>query len=102
KKLAWQKTHDFVCRHAAVGTTDPQVLRRLLPGKLFKKTRVFRVHIRNPASIVLEEMTQFLHGPIVSEWSKERASRGYLKGAATRDFEQTAPALAARGHPRLT
>src|SRR5262245_23407544 len=61
EEFAWQESNDFVRRHATIGTTDPQELRRLLPRQLLKKTRISRRHLCNPAAIVFEKMIQLFH-----------------------------------------
>src|SRR5262249_60881757 len=61
EKFARQESNDFVRRHATVGTTDPQKLRRLLPRQLLKKPRISRRHLCNPAAIVFEKMIQLFH-----------------------------------------
>ena len=33
KQFSGKQVNDFICRHSTVGAADPEVLRRLLPGK---------------------------------------------------------------------
>ena len=59
--LARQQADDLVGRHAAVGTTDPQVVGRLLARKFGKKLRVLAANAFRPLAVVLEELVEAAH-----------------------------------------
>jgi hypothetical protein len=54
EQLAWGHTHYLISRHPAVGTTDPQVLGRLLPRKVDEKIRILLPDLFGPETVVLK------------------------------------------------
>jgi hypothetical protein len=56
EQLTGQEIHDFIGRHAAVRTTDPQVLRDLLQGELLKKIRLPGQYFFRPDSVIFKQM----------------------------------------------
>jgi hypothetical protein len=52
EKLSWVETNDCVGGHATIGTTDPQVFRRLLAFESQEEIRVFGDHPRRPGAVV--------------------------------------------------
>jgi hypothetical protein len=43
--LARKHAHDLICRNTAVRTTDPEKVRRLLPGQLLEEVRLLLGHV---------------------------------------------------------
>ena len=62
KKFSGKQPDNFIGRHAAVGTSNPQILRLLEMGKSLKKPGVPRRQLRNPPPIIIEELFQLFHG----------------------------------------
>ena len=61
EKLAGQQSDDFIGRHAAVGTSNPQILRLLQMGEPLEKPGVPRGQLCNPPPIIVEELFQLFH-----------------------------------------
>ncbi len=53
--VARQQADELVGRHAAVGTADPQVLRRLLREQAREEARIALFHARGPTDVLGEE-----------------------------------------------
>src|SRR5262245_17405420 len=86
KKFARQESNDFVRRNATISTTDPQILRRLLPRQLLEKSGIARGHLCNPASIVFEKMIQLFHGGRSYQMVKENSPFGHVRNGLSRYF----------------
>src|SRR5690606_27182597 len=56
KKFAGQEIHNLVGGDAAVRTTDPQILGRLLLGEGFKEAWLFFLNFFRPAGVVNKQM----------------------------------------------
>ena len=55
EQFAGRETDDFVRRDAAVGATDPEILRRLLAGKFEKEIRLLPSDTFRPGFVFFEE-----------------------------------------------
>ncbi len=64
EQLAGRQAQQFIRRHAAVGTADPQVLGRLLRGQRAEERWVLGHHGTGPVAVALE---QFLGGQALAE-----------------------------------
>lgn len=64
KDLAWGEAGDLVGGHAAVGTTNPEVLGALLVGEFAEKLRVVGVDAGSPFAVPLEEVCQVVGGHV--------------------------------------
>jgi hypothetical protein len=62
EQFAWQQTHDYIGGNAAIGTSDPQVLGRLLAREFGEKIGVLLGKARGPGSVVFEKMAKGSHG----------------------------------------
>src|ERR1035437_3822933 len=58
EQFARHQINDLICRHPAVGTTNPQILGRLLSRELLKKVWIAREKSSRPFLIPREEMIQ--------------------------------------------
>ena len=58
KHLARVQPRDLIGRYAAVGTTNPQILGRLLLGQLLKKAGALLLHARGPDPVVVNQVLQ--------------------------------------------
>lgn len=61
KKLAGRKTDNFVCRDAAVGTTDPEVRRRLNRAEAFEKMWIAAGLLSGPGLVIGKKLRQRAH-----------------------------------------
>lgn len=61
KKLAGRKTDNFVCWDSAVGTTDPEVRRRLNRAEAFKKMWIAVGLLSSPGFVVGEKLWKQAH-----------------------------------------
>ena len=52
--FARQQVHNFIRRHAAIGTADPQILRILLRRQVLEEMRVLRPHPRGPLQVLFK------------------------------------------------
>jgi hypothetical protein len=63
KHLARIQPRDFIGRHAAVRTANPEVLGRLLVRQLGEKTRALQLHAGSPVAVVVEQVLEAIgHG----------------------------------------
>ncbi len=61
KKFARREIDDFVGRNAAVGSTDPEILRRLLARKAKEEVGFLAANPFRPGFIFFEEMVERRH-----------------------------------------
>src|ERR1041384_5231701 len=63
------QSDDLVCRYPDTGTSDPEILWRLLCRQSHKELRILPGHVRCPYAIVLEELTECIvgHGQILHQ-----------------------------------
>src|SRR5690606_25381131 len=54
EKLPRQQADDLIGRHSRIGTTDPEIFRRLLLGELLKKRRILLLDGLGPTRIVIK------------------------------------------------
>jgi hypothetical protein len=62
EKLARQQADNLVRGDSAVGAADPEVIRRLLARELEKELGILLPDAVGPSPVVIEKMTQCLHG----------------------------------------
>jgi hypothetical protein len=67
EQLAWKQPDNFIRGHPAVGTTDPQVLGRLLSGELCEEAGMRAGDSRCPLPVVAEQMLEIVHGRSFSQ-----------------------------------
>ena len=61
EKLAWAQSDNLVCRHPAIGTTYPEILRRLGPAQAFKILGIFKLSLFSPSPVIFKKFRQELH-----------------------------------------
>lgn len=66
EQLPRQETDNLVCRHAAIGTTNPQIAGRLLVRQLPKEIRIVSPDVLGPSPVLFKEMAQDPHLPFRS------------------------------------
>jgi hypothetical protein len=59
--VAWQEANDLIGGNAAVGTTDPKIVGRLLAGEFPKKRGVGLTDAFGPGVVIREEVFQSAH-----------------------------------------
>jgi hypothetical protein len=65
EQLAGPKTDDLVRRHSTVRTANPQMPWRLLADQSLEKMGIVPDHAVSPATIVLEEIRERRHAPML-------------------------------------
>jgi hypothetical protein len=62
EKLSGKQPDDFIGRHAAVGASDPQILRLLQMGESLEEPGVPCRQLSDPPPVIIEELFQLFHG----------------------------------------
>ena len=89
EQLPRQETDNLVRRHAAVGTTNPQIAGRLLVRQLPKEIRVVSPDVVGPSPVLFKEMAQDPHLPF-------RSSQ-FLANSDSQRLDQTTQAAQKKG-----
>ncbi len=76
ENLSRNEPHNLICRHSAVGASNPQVIRTLLFGKGRKEVRLARGSFRRPFLIVVEQLIDERHKGLSVD-SASVAERGH-------------------------
>jgi hypothetical protein len=74
EELARHQSHDLVRGNATVGTSDPQVLRRLLLRQRLKEFRILTSNLFCPRVVVIEKIEKVCH---TEEYTKRISARKF-------------------------
>src|SRR5688500_15092801 len=105
KQFPRSQPHDLVRRHPAIRASDPEIFRRLLPGQLQEKFRLYLPYSLRPGAVVREEVIKRIPAEVLRLLRfrrQEISKRSAARAPAERSFERRRRSFQRASNPSST